>query len=318
MDCPDNMEYKYKASGCQPTCVEASPDCIREEIEGCVCKHGYVLSGENCIKPRDCGCTYDEFYIKLGSNLTLPGCTKIAVCEKDGTARGQQKIVDIEGCVENSQCITREGVWQCVCNKGFAYNDNKTECEKVPVCGVEPIDIQFVVDISSSIREEGLYETKKFLTEFVNASVISPTQAQLGILLFNSKVTNKFYIEDSKTKEEIKDAIETIGPVHSGTRLGAALRFTSTSALSLHTVRKDVKRVVIVITDGQISNVPEIARWSKHIHVVQKAKIVVIAVGRKDDTGLREMRRGGGKVLHASRYNIIQRVIDELYLVVCK
>lgn len=80
----------------------------------------------------------------------------------------------------------------------------------MPVCGVEPIDIQFVVDISKSIREEGLYETKTFLTEFVNASVISPTQAQLGILLFNSKVTNKFFIEDSKTKEEIKGAIKTV------------------------------------------------------------------------------------------------------------
>ncbi|XP_029645815.1 zonadhesin [Octopus sinensis] len=318
MDCSENMEYKYRASGCQPTCVEANPDCTRTEIEGCVCKPGYVLSGEKCIKPHDCGCTYDEFYIKLGKNLTLPGCDKIVVCEKDGSARGRRKIVDIEGCVVNSQCITRDGVWQCVCNKGFAYNDNKTECEKVPVCGVEPIDIQFVVDISNSIREEGLYETKKFLTEFVNASIISSTQAQLGILLFNSKVSNKFFIDDAKTKEEIKDAIETIGPVHSGTRLSAALRFTSTSALSLHTVRKDVKRVVIVITDGQISNKQEVARWSKHIRVIRNARIVIIAVGRTDDALLGEMTSDGGKVLHASRYDTLQRVIDDLYRVVCK
>ncbi|CAI9736034.1 Hypothetical predicted protein [Octopus vulgaris] len=108
--------------------------------------------------------------------------------------------------IESIVCASLESFAAECESAGVVYNWRfLTNC----LCGVEPIDIQFVVDISNSIREKGLYETKKFLTEFVNASIISSTQAQLGILLFNSKVSNKFFIDDAKTKEEIKDAIET-------------------------------------------------------------------------------------------------------------
>ncbi|GAB1605714.1 zonadhesin-like [Argonauta hians] len=318
LECQANMEYKYKASSCQPTCVESPAKCSSPDVEGCVCKTGFVLSGEDCIVPRDCGCTYDGNYIKLGGSMTLPGCNKIVVCEKDGTARGRRKFITVEGCVENSQCLTRDGRWQCICDKGFAYNDNNTACEKVPVCGIEPVDIQFVVDISSSIRAEGLYQTKKFLTEFVNASMISPSQTQMGIIEFNNRYKSMFYLEDAKTKQEIKEAIQTLGPVHSGTRLGAALRHTAHSALRRHANRHHVRKVVIVFTDGQIWDVRDVRRWSKELRLVNKARIVVIGIGRVDVGLLREMTQGGGKVLYASRFGTIQQVIDDLYRVVCK
>lgn len=32
-------------------------DCQEEDVEGCECQEGFVLSGENCVPRNKCGCS---------------------------------------------------------------------------------------------------------------------------------------------------------------------------------------------------------------------------------------------------------------------
>lgn len=65
MKCPKNMVYAYNTSACQPSCSDQKPVCTEGFMEGCVCKHGYILSGQKCVPIASCGCTFDGMYLNV-------------------------------------------------------------------------------------------------------------------------------------------------------------------------------------------------------------------------------------------------------------
>lgn len=63
--CRNGMVYAYKTSACQPSCANRYPVCRGEYVEGCVCKHGTLLSGDKCVRATSCGCRFNGMYLKV-------------------------------------------------------------------------------------------------------------------------------------------------------------------------------------------------------------------------------------------------------------
>lgn len=67
MSCPANAEYSVHSKKCQPSCVVPNPQCT-DQIEGCVCRKGYILSGNKCVRKSECGCFHNGLYMEVSIN----------------------------------------------------------------------------------------------------------------------------------------------------------------------------------------------------------------------------------------------------------
>ncbi|KAK0394252.1 hypothetical protein QR680_000654 [Steinernema hermaphroditum] len=135
MDCAKANPFStYDACmpGCQPTCQEPNgvEKCGRGCYEGCKCSPGYVLDTAQipakCVKVEQCPCvdangnSHPQNFSWYSNN-----CTKANVCVGG-------KIFDRPySCPANASCGIANGNEACVCNAGFKFNANKTDC--VPV-----------------------------------------------------------------------------------------------------------------------------------------------------------------------------------------
>ncbi|XP_075063666.1 integrin alpha-11 [Mixophyes fleayi] len=120
------------------------------------------------------------------------------------------------------------------------------------------MDIVIVLDGSNSIYP--WTEVQSFLISILQKFYIAPGQIQVGVLQYGEEVVHEFYLNDFRSVTDVVEAakrIEQRGGTETRTALG--IEKATTEAFQ-HGGRKGAKKVMIVITDGESHDSPDLDR----------------------------------------------------------
>ncbi|XP_046889912.1 integrin alpha-11 [Hypomesus transpacificus] len=123
------------------------------------------------------------------------------------------------------------------------------------------MDIVIVLDGSNSIYP--WYEVQDFLINILQKFYIGPGQIQVGVVQYGSRVVHEFNLNDFRSVEEVVAAARNIdqrGGEETRTALG--INVARTEAFK-RGGRKGAKKVMIVITDGESHDSPDLQRAVK-------------------------------------------------------
>uniref|UniRef100_A0A673KVR7 Integrin alpha-11-like n=1 Tax=Sinocyclocheilus rhinocerous TaxID=307959 RepID=A0A673KVR7_9TELE len=120
------------------------------------------------------------------------------------------------------------------------------------------MDIVIVLDGSNSIYP--WYEVQDFLINVLQKFYIGPGQIQVGVVQYGARVVNEFRLDDFRTVEEVVEAAKNIDQRGGEeTRTALAISEARTQAFK-HGGRPDAKKVMIVITDGESHDSPNLRK----------------------------------------------------------
>ncbi|XP_075171327.1 collagen alpha-6(VI) chain-like [Anomaloglossus baeobatrachus] len=155
----------------------------------------------------------------------------------------------------------------------FGICNPPEECKKIQVA-----DIVFIIDSSGSISTEQYNTMKKFITSFVDKSVVGPNNVQFGALKYSDYPQKLFYLNEHHSKQEIIKHIQDDPPLGGNTYTAAALEFSKAFFKEKQGSRqhKGVPQYLIVITDGDSHDREKLNETSKHL---QDAGINIYAIG---------------------------------------
>ncbi|XP_051978489.1 integrin alpha-11-like [Xyrauchen texanus] len=118
------------------------------------------------------------------------------------------------------------------------------------------MDIVIVLDGSNSIYP--WYEVQDFLINVLQKFYVGPGQIQVGVIQYGVRVVHEFRLNEFHTVEEVVAAAQNIdqrGGEETRTALG--INMARTQAFK-HGGRPDAKKVMIVITDGESHDSPDL------------------------------------------------------------
>ncbi|XP_061429991.1 collagen alpha-1(XIV) chain-like [Lethenteron reissneri] len=124
------------------------------------------------------------------------------------------------------------------------------------VCrSVQVADVAFLIDGSWSIGRSNFEEVKAFIEGIVGAftgSTLGTAGIRVAVAQFSDDPRMEFRLMDFTTSwEEVKSAVRALPYKGGNTRTGEGLKFVADTIFAPSTLRADVPKVVIVITDGK-------------------------------------------------------------------
>ncbi|KAI5614814.1 integrin alpha-11 [Silurus asotus] len=120
------------------------------------------------------------------------------------------------------------------------------------------MDIVIVLDGSNSIYP--WFEVQDFLINVLKKFSIGPGQIQVGVVQYGERVVHEFHLNDFQTVEEVVSAAQNIiqrGGEETRTALGIS---TARSQAFKRGGRPDARKVMIVITDGESHDSPDLTK----------------------------------------------------------
>jgi len=122
-----------------------------------------------------------------------------------------------------------------------------------------PVDVIFVLDESSSVKEDNFELIKSFLSQVVGMLDVDSGNTRVGLVPFSTQVdtAEAFNLNAYSSLASVQSAISSLIYSQGLTHTAAALRYVRTDMLtSAAGDRPDVPNVVVVLTDGP-ANVKE-------------------------------------------------------------
>lgn len=115
-------------------------------------------------------------------------------------------------------------------------------------------DIVFMLDSSSSEGAVNFQKQKDFVSSFVNALTIGPSNVQVGVITFSTTARVNFDLNDHRTKSTVVSAINGISYLQGSTHTDLGLNLAWTKVFNQLGDRPDAQNILYVLTDGQSSN----------------------------------------------------------------
>ena len=102
------------------------------------------------------------------------------------------------------------------------------------VCEDMPIELVFIIDSSGSIGEDNFKYIKEFVKGIVNEFTIGPNTTRIGLVLYSEKISVVFNLDDGDldTRDEIKNRVDGLAYLASGTYTGSAIHTATTECFS--------------------------------------------------------------------------------------
>ena len=122
-------------------------------------------------------------------------------------------------------------------------------------CGGKPADVYFVIDASSSIREQNYRKMLRFVSDVVDIFDIGPDKTRIGVVLFSDGIHPIIHLNNDLSKDLLKQRIIDATYLQGGTRTGGALRYIRQRGFSKEYARSSVAHIAIILTDGQSSDI---------------------------------------------------------------
>ncbi|XP_053322224.1 collagen alpha-6(VI) chain-like isoform X2 [Spea bombifrons] len=115
----------------------------------------------------------------------------------------------------------------------------------------EVADIIFLVDGSSSISAPQFNIMKRFMIAVVNDSMVGKDNVQFGVVVYSTNPQQEFALNEYSTKLDVRGAINNINRLKGFTYTATALEYTHKRFGPSYGGRKNVPRIIILITDGE-------------------------------------------------------------------
>lgn len=186
------------------------------------------------------------------------------------------------------------------------------------VCGLNPTDIIFMLDESTSIWDKDYSKQMDFLVSFIKDAIIGQKNTQIGVVTFSTGVVNRIYLNQYQKRRGLLDAVKAIQRYHGDTYTDKGLRYiTGAGFAAEHGGRPGVPHIVIVITDGQSTRPIETKSAAKEMH---NAGITVFAIGvgsAIDPDELKTISGDQSRVYEVISYDALKNIESALFSKVC-
>uniref|UniRef100_A0A8C5PL56 VWFA domain-containing protein n=1 Tax=Leptobrachium leishanense TaxID=445787 RepID=A0A8C5PL56_9ANUR len=135
-------------------------------------------------------------------------------------------------------------------------------------------DVIFLVDSSGSIGDENYTKMKTFMKHLVNKTTVGRDSIQFGAVQFSDTTNLEFQLNSYSTASPIMDAIDRMTYMKATTYTGKALEFVSQYFTSANGARPNVKKILILITDGVAHDVVKTPAKS-----LRDSGVIIFSVG---------------------------------------
>ncbi|XP_063743053.1 collagen, type XXVIII, alpha 2a [Eleginops maclovinus] len=165
-------------------------------------------------------------------------------------------------------------------DQGLTREDIVKLIKEICGCGIKckerPMELVFVIDSSESVGPENFEIIKDFVTRLVDRTTVGRNATRIGLVLYSLDVNLEFNLVQYMSKQEVKQAIRKISYMGEGTYTGTAIRKATQEAF--YSARPGVRKVAIVITDGQTDN-REYVKLDMAVREAHAANIEMYALG---------------------------------------
>nr|AAI50696.1 RIKEN cDNA E330026B02 gene [Mus musculus] len=175
-------------------------------------------------------------------------------------------------------------------------------------------DIMFLVDSSGSIGPENFSKMKMFMKNLVSKSQIGADRVQIGVVQFSHENKEEFQLNTFMSQSDIANAIDRMTHIGETTLTGSALTFVSQYFSPDKGARPNVRKFLILITDGEAQDIvrdPALA--------LRKEGVIIYSVGvfGSNVTQLEEISGKPEMVFYVENFDILQHIEDDLVLGIC-
>ncbi|KAM9601157.1 LOW QUALITY PROTEIN: collagen alpha-5(VI) chain [Trichechus inunguis] len=175
-------------------------------------------------------------------------------------------------------------------------------------------DVMFLVDSSGSIGTDNYRKMKTFMKNLLAKIPIGPEKTQIGVVQFSGDSKGEFPLNKYFTQKEISDVIDRMTLINQNTLTGSALTFVAQSFTHPKGARPDVRKFLILITDGEAQDsVREPARQLRDEGVI----IFSVGVFGANRTQLEEISGDGNLVFQVENFDILKAIESQLIFRVC-
>ena len=152
------------------------------------------------------------------------------------------------------------------------------------------MDICLIIDSSGSIRDKNPSDGTdnwqlqlEFLATLIGAFTIGPDDTRVGAIVFSTKATLAFSLNDYTTIDEIQNAIRNIAYMGGWTNTPKALLQTRLQCFNPTTGdRPGVDNLVIIVTDGTPHPYKKKEPAIREAAVLRNTEVTMIAIGVTD------------------------------------
>ncbi|XP_054846903.1 collagen alpha-4(VI) chain-like [Eublepharis macularius] len=189
-----------------------------------------------------------------------------------------------------------------------------------PVCRKATVaDIVFLVDSSSSIREENFEKVKNFLSVLVVSLDVGSDQVRIGLAQYSRETFKEFLLNQYSLKSDILEQIQNLTFRHGRTYTGAALDFIRTGYFTKSAgsrIQESIPQILILITDGKSND--EVKMPARKLRT-RGISVYVVGIGVQDPTQLQEIAsRPSDKFLFSiDNFDILQDLTRNFLRTVC-
>ncbi|CAG2220946.1 COL12A [Mytilus edulis] len=140
-------------------------------------------------------------------------------------------------------------------------------------------DIVFALDSSGSVGFSHFKKQIDFVKDLVDRFSIGSTRTQFSVVTFSDTVNNEISLNKYQNKRRLINAIDNIAYRQGATNTHLALEFvTQNSFLSANGGRSNIKRIVIILTDGKSQIPDETKKAAEQLHLLG-AQVVSVGIG---------------------------------------
>lgn len=206
---------------------------------------------------------------------------------------------------------------------GFSYsplifsheaNLNKHLAFSHTACKNMKADIMFLVDSSGSIGLENFVKMKTFMKNLVSKSQIGADRVQIGVVQFSDINKEEFQLNRYVSQSEISEAIDQMGHIGETTLTGSALTFVSQYFSPAKGSRPNVRKFLILITDGEAQDIVKDPAVT-----LRQEGVIIYSVGvfGSNVTQLEEISGRPEMVFYVENFDILQHIEDDLVFGIC-
>ncbi|XP_018422611.1 PREDICTED: collagen alpha-6(VI) chain [Nanorana parkeri] len=182
------------------------------------------------------------------------------------------------------------------------------------VCHNVAADVMFLVDSSGSIGKEDFNKMKTFMKTLVNRTDVGADKVQFGIVQFSDTTMEVLQLNKNGTKDSIWSAIDNMIYMAKTTYTGKALKFVAEYFKEDKGARPRVKKILILITDGQADDGVKTPAES-----LRNSSVVIFSVGVFNAVKSQLIEISGTEkfVRYLESFDTLQTVEEDLVFGIC-
>lgn len=182
------------------------------------------------------------------------------------------------------------------------------------VCKDQRSDLIFLVDSSESIGPSDYQKMKDFMKAVVGKSAVGQNEVHVGVMQYSTSPQMEFQLNVHYTREDLNNAIDNLQQIGESTLTGTAIVEVSRYFDADRGGRPDVKRRLVVITDGESQD-----QVKTPAQELRKKGVLVYAIGveNANRTQLEEISGSKDRLFTERNFDGLKDLESKVSLEIC-